>query len=149
MIRQSLGTRTITGLNEWLYRTFVKGRSTYADLTDYRSGRLLRVYCSTPDIGIPRPILGTNNMHHSNKQGYLHLRLDRPVEWHAMGGGEIVRVTAIGPLTPAGDVYAKSATLSGLVKRIGAYQLETPDGTKRMNLPRIDATLVAEAFRAR
>ncbi len=146
MLRQSLGTRTVTGLNAWLYRTFVKKRSVEADIADYRAGRPMRVYCSTPDIGVRKTLPGTNQLSDAYKQGYLHLALGHPVSWHSMTSGEVVPFRASGPLTPYVDNSARGALRARLSKRMGPFYFETYEGTRRIAIPRIDAALVAEAL---
>lgn len=144
MMRDSLGTRTITGLNTWLYRTFVKGRSVEADITDYRSGRPIRVYCSSPDFGVQRFVLGTDQL--ANKPGYLHLVLGQQMSWKAMASGEVVPFRPSGPLMPYVDSSTRGVVMARMAKRMGTFTFETYEGTHRITIPKIDAPLVAEAL---
>ena len=129
--RRSFGTRTMTGLNAWLYRHFVKSRSSANDLRDVEAGMPLRVYCYTRTLAAG--LQGSRSA-----GGYLHVEAGKPVTWRALIGAEELVVT----------VPQDMATTEPLMRlsRLTTLVVETSDGTRRIAIPKADVDLLAWAL---
>ncbi len=130
MSRRSYGTRTITGLNAWLYRNFVKSRSSANDLRDVKAGQPIQVYC------FARPLDEVKTARSS--AGYIDVQVGAPMTWRAMIGGDQLVISEPQALLPSESWLPLS--------RFTAFIVDTSAGPRRVAIPKADVDLLAWAL---